>query len=145
MSENNIEQNLLKMGLGKYIVYAPDGKTIITVLNSALAARQKVTDDQLEALKLSHQLRWELFEAAKKVLDEPLKLKLLASTFDALENEQQRLWNFPVDPNHHRFFDFPGCTCPKMDNAERLGTPYKIHAANCPIHLDGNQPEPQHR
>ena len=117
----------------KYDVLGPDGQ-VLTRLNARLAIKKGVNDEQLEALKMSHQLRWMLFEAAKKSLDEPLKLKMLAAMFDSLEDEQQTLWNFGADPNFHRFFDFPCCKCPKIDNAERLGTPYKIYAGNCPIH-----------
>lgn len=117
----------------KYAVLGPNGE-VITTLNSRLAVNQGITDAQLEALKLSHQLCYSLFYAAKQVLDQPLKLKLLAAVFDVLETEQQKLWNFPADPNFHRFFDFPGCTCPKMDNADALGTPYRITVEGCPIH-----------
>jgi len=121
--------------MDKYYVTDQNGE-VITHLNRYLAEKQKITDEQLEALKLSHQLRWILFEAAKKVIDEPLKLKMLANVFDALESEQQKLWNFDVNPDHHYFFDFPGCKCPKLDNQERLGTPYKIINLSCPIHGD---------
>jgi len=116
----------------KFIVNGIDGKPL-TSLNRMLAERQKVTDEQLEALKLSHQLRWMLFETAKTI-KEPLKLKMLAAVYEALEFEQQALWNFPRDPNFHRFFDFPGCKCPRMDNIDALGTPYRITVENCPIH-----------
>jgi hypothetical protein len=121
--------------MDKYYVTDQDDN-VITRLNHHLAEKQNVTDEQLEALKLSHQLRWILFEAAKKVLDEPLKLKMLANIFDALETEQQKLWNFEPNPNHHYFFSFPGCKCPVMDNQDRLGTPHKIINQNCPIHGD---------
>lgn len=114
-------------------VISDDGE-IITRLNGNLAIRQNVTDEQLDALKLSHQLRHKLFKMAKAVLDQPLKLKMLANVFDALETEQQKLWNFETNPNMHMFFTFPGCACPVMDNRERFGTPYKIINDNCPIH-----------
>lgn len=117
----------------KYIVFGIDGNPL-TFLNPHLVKIQGVSDAQLEALKLSHQLRWMLFETAKKVLDEPLKLRALANMMTALEFEQQALWNFPQDKTYHRFFEFPGCTCPKHDNAERLGTAFKIYASDCPIH-----------
>lgn len=116
----------------KYVVTGPDGKTIC-LLNSYLANKQKITDEQLEALKLSHQLKWIIFESAKQTSD-PTKLKMLANVCDALESEQQALWNFEVNKNFHRFFDFPGCTCPKLDNKERLGTEYAIFDTSCPIH-----------
>jgi|ERR1035437_181101 hypothetical protein len=122
--------------MSKYEVPGIDG-TPLTTLNRNLAERQKVTDEQLEALKLSHQLRWMLFETAKKT-KEPLKLKMLAALYNVLETEQQKLWNFPLDPNFHRFFDFPGCLCPRMDNIDALGTAYRVHVENCPIH--GFQP-----
>lgn len=116
----------------KFEVPGIDGKPL-TYLNERLAVQQKVSDDALSAIILSHQLRWMLFETAKKITD-PTKLKLLANVFTALEFEQQKLWNFPQDKNFHRFFDFPGCKCPKLDNADALGTSYKIHSQDCPIH-----------
>jgi hypothetical protein len=116
-----------------YSVIDSDGE-IVTHLNKNLAIKQKVTDEQLEALKLSHLLRSFLFDTAEKSLSEPLKLQMLANVFDSLETEQQKLWNFEQNPDMHMFFNFPGCLCPKMDNRERLGTPYKIINHNCPIH-----------
>ena len=45
-------------------VTGPDGK-ILVFLDSTLAEKQDVTPEQVEALKLSHQLKWLIFEAAK--------------------------------------------------------------------------------
>ena len=120
--------------MDKFDVIALDGKTVLTHLNSRLAERQKVTANQLQALRASHVVRRTVFDLAKANIDHPTTLQMLARVFDNLENEQQALWNFPVDPNHHRFFDMPGCTCPRMDNEERLGTPYKTYDTTCPIH-----------
>ena len=120
--------------INKYTITGPNGEAVCQ-LSEQLAIRQKISDEQLEALKLSHQLKYQIFGAAKTT-KEPLKLKMLAAVFDALETEQQKLWNFTPDVNHHRFFDFPGCKCPKMDNADALGTPYKVYAGDCLIHRD---------
>lgn len=122
-----------------YKVYGPDGE-VLCYLNDRLAIRQGITDEQLEALKVTHQLKHMLFEAAKKYLERPTTLRMLAASFDSLETEQQKLWNFNPDPSFHRFFDFPGCTCPKIDNAERLGIPQKIHSLSCSIHNDHDRP-----
>lgn len=116
-----------------YVVYNDAGE-IITNLNMFLAKKQNITREQLEALKLSHQFKWILFEAAKNVTSEPLKLRLLAALFDALEFEQQELWNFERDASHHLFWTFPGCSCPQMDNEERRGIDQKIYSSTCPIH-----------
>lgn len=113
-------------------VTGPDGEPIVQ-LNTYLARRQKVTAEQASALVMSHQLRYIIFEAAKTT-KEPLKLKLLAAMFEALEFEQQALWNFPRDKNFHRWFDFPGCTCPKLDNAGMIGVDRRIRLQTCPVH-----------
>lgn len=113
-------------------VHGPNGE-VLCFLNSTLLERQQVTDEQLSALKMSHQLRHVIFEGAKSTT-EPLKLKMLAAMFEALEFEQQELWNFPRDKNFHRWFDFPGCLCPKLDNAGMIGIDRRIRAQNCPIH-----------
>jgi hypothetical protein len=117
----------------KYRVPGADGQTLCW-LNQQLANRQHVSDEQLAALVMSHQLKAVIFEAARLSLNEPLKLKMLAAMFDALEFEQQELWNFPRDANFHFFWDFPGCTCPKLDNRERWGTGQALRSHSCPIH-----------
>ena len=121
--------------MDEFVVFGPDGNEIC-YLSSRLAERQRISVNQLGALKLSHQLKHMIFECAKHdtVKNDPIKLQMLAAVFDALENEQQKLWNFVPRANMHRWFDFPGCTCPKMDNADRLGTDFKIISEDCPIH-----------
>lgn len=113
-------------GNGEFICY----------LNPGLVDKQNLTDSEIAALKTTHRLRYELFAIAAN-MKSPEALKALAKFFSKLESEQQRLWHFDVDENYYRFFDFPGCTCPKMDNAERLGTPYHIISMDCPIHGEG--------
>lgn len=119
----------------KFDVLSPTGE-YITMLNPRLAARQKVTDDQLQALRASHVVRRAIFDVAEANRTHPTTLRMLATLFAHLESQQQELWNFGANPDFQRFFDLPGCTCPKMDNAERLGTPYKIYDPGCPIHGD---------
>lgn len=126
--------------MSKFEVPGPDGNMMFS-LNERLAERQKVTDEQLEALVMSHQLRFMLHEAALAGMRRPLILKMVARVCDALEQEQQKLWNFPVDANYRRFWEMPGCACPKLDNAERIGTPNKIINRGCQIHGDGDPVE----
>lgn len=118
-----------------YTVYDNEGKAIC-LLNERLANRQKITLEQLEALKESHVLAHTIKEQARNSIGKPLKLRMLAAVFEALEFEQQKLWNFEPNADFHRFFDFPGCTCPKLDNIDRLGSPYKVYNKACLIHGD---------
>lgn len=125
------------MDNSRYVVTFGEDNKPITVLNKALAKRQNISAEQLLALKFSHQIKHLIFEAATAISEEEhgqLQLKLLAALFDTLETEQQKLWNFPPNPDFHRWFDFPGCKCPKMDNVDLLGIPRNIIALDCPIH-----------
>lgn len=117
----------------KYDVFDHTGK-YVTTLNPRMAIAQGVNDDQLAALRASHLLRREIFDLAKENVTNTFALEMLANVFTALETEQQKLWNFKPDPNYHRFFDLPGCKCPKIDNAEAVGTSTKIYSNDCPIH-----------
>ena len=120
--------------MSKYEVLDPSGNgKVITVLNEQLAKNQMVTDEQLSALRLSHQVKHLIFKKAKGTKDER-KLSLLAELFDELEYLQQELWNFPRDARFHRFFELPNCQCPKIDNYDALGTDQHIIVLSCPAH-----------
>lgn len=86
----------------------------VTELNSTLLREQDLSPTHIEALKTSHQIRQILF--------------------DELDFCQQEIWGFDQDARHHRFFDIPGCTCPKSDNEDRLGHEQAIYDRNCPAH-----------
>jgi hypothetical protein len=109
-------------------------------LNTRLVVRQGLDSEEIEALCVSHTLREVVFELATRAKDQKVPnsktLKMLAQVYEALQFEQQKLWRFEPTADHHRFFDLPGCACPKLDNEDRLGTPYKIYSEACPIHKD---------
>jgi hypothetical protein len=105
-------------------------------LNEHLAKRQGVTDDELVALKVSHQLKFMIFSAAQQYKKDPKVLQMLYAVETALEFEQQKLWHFEPNKRFHRFFEFPGCTCPKLDNIDRIGVGPFIFYTSCPVHGD---------
>jgi plasmid maintenance system killer protein len=116
-----------------YAVLDPENGRRITILNGNLAVRQKVTPKELEALKTSHVLKDRIFTLARNT-DNMFALRMLANVFETLEYEQQRLWHFPLNKDFHLFFEFPGCTCPKMDNREMLGFDRSVMDSGCPVH-----------
>ena len=77
-------------------------------------------------------------EHDKKLVD---NLRDLAKLHEANEFELQDLWGFSRDSSMHRWFEFPGCECPKMDNEERMGVPQagRIISGCCPIHYHGDE------
>ena len=105
-------------------------------LNQSLINQQKLTDEDVEALVISHELKEVIFDMASNASEIGNKkaLKMLANMFELLEFEQQTLWKFDRNSNFHYWFDIPGCSCPKMDNRDRIGTEYRIMIDTCPIH-----------
>ncbi len=54
---------------------------------------------------------------------------------ESLETTLQLLWGFPYDKNYQTYrFGFKDCNCPKVDNAERLGTGAFIYDKGCVVH-----------
>lgn len=59
-----------------------------------------------------------------------------------LEFFLQYLWKFDMHKKYHRYwFEIDGCTCPKMDNCDRVGTAYKVISKGCPYHCYENPAE----
>jgi len=48
----------------------------------------------------------------------------------------QQAFGFPQDTNFHRYWDWPGCSCPVFDNMDRWGTDQKVVSPNCVVHGD---------
>jgi hypothetical protein len=124
--------------MDKYTV-SHNGKAV--TINSALVQLQHIDDDTLEHIKQTHVTRLKMFESAEDAVTrgDIDGLRALATEFEALEFEQQALWGFPQDSSYHMWFTFPGCTCAKMDNMDRRGTPYRLIDVACPVH--GNRGE----
>lgn len=104
-------------------------------LNQALIDKNKVTPEKVEKIKELHLRKWDIFsqmevETAKDIL------KAYAKLVETIEYELQSLWGFKKDKNYHEWFKVPQCQCPKVDNSERVGTPYPIYNKSCPIHGD---------
>ena len=116
-----------------YAVYTDSGEYLYR-LNENLARKQNITESELDALIVSHKLRHYIFQLSERHVSNASTQRMLAKVFEELEYEQQALWGFAKDNKYHCFYDFPGCSCPKMDNSERLGHSSKVHNALCPIH-----------
>jgi hypothetical protein len=102
-------------------------------LNPSFVRQQKPSEKAIKELLLTHEDRCRIFEAMENT-DDPEDLKMYAEQFENLEFEQQKLWGFKPNRDHHRWFDVPKCKCPKLDNSDNMGTPYRIIAGRCPIH-----------
>lgn len=111
----------------------PKTNQVVGYLNGYLIEQQNIID--VETLKKAHIVRHHIFEKMKQTNYSPT-LKNLAKRAERVEYIIQKLWGFPQDRNYHRWWNLPGCTCPKLDNEDRWGTPYRIYVEYCPIHRE---------
>lgn len=100
-------------------------------INEELADRQCLSADTRTAIKEVH----------RRLAQHPNRPEMFANLEDApsivqgFEYTLQGLWGFPMDNRYHRYqWDIKGCTCPKMDNLEYIGTEYRRYNQNCPVH-----------
>ena len=60
---------------------------------------------------------------------------LIVQELENLEYKMQELFGFKVDRDFHKYWkDLTGCLCPRLDNLENFGTPYRITTDDCPYH-----------
>lgn len=102
-------------------------------LNESLAERQGVTDQEMINLVQLHQEKLTYFSTMGGTTDRA-ELRRLAGLVETIEFEMQKNWHFPLNADFHEWYNVPNCTCPKMDNEDRRGTPYRVVDAKCPIH-----------
>lgn len=113
------------------------GKTYF--INEDLLKRQKVSDDNIQKI-LKHYYQIDmLFEECETmdvyIPDDVEYLKNRAKELEQIEFSLQEAWNFTQDRDFHSYWwRIPHCTCPEMDNRERVGTGMFIIDGDCPIH-----------
>lgn len=92
-----------------------------------------MTDVEHAALTALHRLMDEITENPR--LD-----KYEANQFiEDIEFTMQGLWGFTRDRDFHiHWLRLKGCTCPKLDNHDLMGAPYRITMADCPHHTKEN-------
>jgi len=114
-----------------------DGKCIC-VLNDQLLDRQGIGAVQLRELKKLHRQKYRTFQQIQNqiYLGIPSRAKLdaLVAKVTNIEFGLQDVWGFPRDENYHQWFRLPGCSCPKLDNADFVGTALRIYSHDCPLH-----------
>ncbi len=75
-----------------------------------------------------------------EIVDSPRGEKYDPNQFiEDIEHTMQGLWGFPRDSDFHvHWLRRAGCTCPKMDNHDLMGAPYRIVFEDCPHHTAEN-------
>lgn len=107
--------------------------------NPKLADKQNVSELNRKVIDKLHILRYFIEQNVKELVlvKDELKQELVLANYEEwFENEKllQELWNFPEDENYIKFWTFPACSCPKMDNDDAYPTGFYIHSQGCLIH-----------
>ena len=104
------------------------------LFNEKLADRMLLSVDEKNNLnKLYEELHCLINKAANT--SDTNELSEIDKSIEVLELEMQKQWKFEPSKNKCSYwYQIPGCTCPKLDNAERWGTPNRIYTVNCPVH-----------
>jgi len=105
-----------------------------SILNPNLIKKQGVDKEGVKLIKTIHVMLLTIFDEIEKE-DDPDKLHVFADVINELDFKLQEAWGFERDANYHTWwYRAPKCTCPTMDNQERVGTPYSIVSEDCPLH-----------
>ena len=112
------------------------GDELIITLNKALLKKQKINDVTLGAIKQMHTFKHLLFEDVKKMDDGRVaRIRQMSKVHEMIELELQRLWGFKEDHKFIKFWEFPKCVCPKLDNEDRWPSGVYVYNCSCPIHM----------
>lgn len=105
------------------------------MINEKLVKIQGVDEKDVVLIKSRHELREQIEKDMESLIlpQDESKLQELYTEWTTNEFELQKLWKFPQNKNFHRSWYLPHCSCPKIDNEERLGYGMII-TSGCPIH-----------
>ena len=104
-------------------------------LNYKLLIQNK-KEENVDVLKEKYIEMFKYFEKLENT-DNYFVLNDIMQKIEEIEFEMQELWGFKKDRNMHRYwFDNGVCSCPRMDNYDNLGTPYRIYHSECVLHGD---------
>lgn len=109
-------------------------------MNEALAYKQGLTEEGFVFLTSLYVKKIDIETKINTATDNK-KIKKLVKKLRTLEQLIQLAWKFDYDPKYY-YFDLmlSKCSCPKLDNRERIGyTTDRIYANDCIIHGNKKQ------
>ena len=106
------------------------------MINEKLADRQGLSKQTRLEIALLHKGRADIFEASRKVESTEMQRELFSDWLD-IERALQGLWGFEQDDNYIKFWEFPACSCPTMDNNDAY--PYGYYSISGGGIIHGNE------
>jgi hypothetical protein len=113
---------------GDLDITGPDGNSVYMI--NPFLLNQHNAWENAQAIVDAHTLKMVIYQ----MMQEPgTDLKACALDLEELEYYLQDLWGFPRNNYYHKFWEYPGCTCPKMDNIDHYPNS-QIRNLDCPVH-----------
>lgn len=114
------------------LVVTHKGKEVL-MISKALLDRQNCWEN-LEKIKDAYSRKLFIYDEINETTDKT-KLRELGLKLREIEFELQGYWKFSIDAKFHRFWEYPKCECPKLDNMDDY--PHLQHInLSCPLHGD---------
>jgi hypothetical protein len=101
--------------------------------NPRLADQQGLDQLSRDIIDNLHNYR-SLLENEVNFHNTDLTQKELYDLWFSNEKLLQKLWKFDDNEDYIKFWNFPACTCPKMDNNDNYPHGRYVRVQTCPIH-----------
>ena len=102
-------------------------------LNDYLIEKQGLTEEEVDVIKGLHIERL-MTEKYMETLFNREEIQSWYKVWVQIQYELQASWKFPKNADYHPSHRLSKCVCAKLDNDEKLGTPYRVLTKGCPIH-----------
>jgi len=102
-------------------------------INIGLAIRQKLTYVEINKILAMH-LEENRLKGIMKRCKKQTTLRNYYLKWTQLQYRLQKLWRWEQDILYHRWWDLPGCTCPKQENGQIYPSKRAIYDGDCPMH-----------
>jgi hypothetical protein len=108
------------------------------MINMDLAMGRNLSEITVKLIEQNHEAIEHMFKGIDQHVSE-LGYKGVVDYIEIIEYRLQYLWGFPMDKNYHKYwFEVPGCTCPKLDNHDMIGSSRAVFNMTCPFHGIGD-------
>ena len=94
---------------------------------------QQLAWKNLEKILLAHQFKLMLYEMIEDS-SSTREMYELGKDLTLVEFHLQKLWGFEKDSRYHKWWYYPKCLCPKLDNDDNYPSGMYYVAGNCPLH-----------
>lgn len=106
------------------------------ILNKTLLDQQMCWHN-VEGIKALHYAKAAVYDAIENTNDENT-LYSLSGALQEIEFALQDAWGFPKDLAFHRFWEYPKCMCPSLDNRDMYPSSRRIISMDCALHHKKN-------